>query len=84
MKFLGTDFKRKYIIAKINNEDIIVSFYDSFWKGIYDIEIFTGKQKISVNIESAYPGFNRRMQEAALLVKMRLKHTVNRVSKRCR
>lgn len=81
MKFLGTDFSRKYIIAKIAGVDVTVSFYDSFWKGVHGVEISIGKNGLPVDVESAYPGLVRRMREAALLARMRLGHAIDRMWK---
>lgn len=71
MKFLGTDFSRKHISARIGEEEISISFYDSFWKGVHDVEIFT--KGAPVTVKGAYPGFFRRVQEAMLLIEIKLK-----------
>lgn len=72
MKFLGTDFSRKHISAKIGKEEVLISFYDSFWKGVHDVEIFT--KGAPAKVDGTYPGFVRRVQEAMLLIEIKLKH----------
>ena len=84
MVFLGTDFGLKYVIADIEGEkDVVISFRDSYWKGVYDVSIL-GTHISNYEIKNTYPGFPRRIQEAVFLIRLKLKHTINRISKRNR
>lgn len=82
MKFLDTDFSLKYIVAEIDGKKISISFYDTFWKGIHDVSLYTDGKKEDIKIESTYPGFVRKIQEAILLVSLELEYLVNRITKR--
>lgn len=82
VKFLGTDFGIKYIIAEINGKEVLVSFRDSYWKGIHSASFRINGIKQNVKIKGAYPGFIRRIQEAVILIKLCLMHAVNRITKR--
>ena len=79
--FLGVDFRRKYIIMEVEGKEVIVDFYDSFWRGVYDVEVWGLR---AAKIKSVYPGFVRRIQERALLVKVELRHLRRRLSKQDR
>lgn len=65
--FLGTDFRRKYIIADINGEEVLIEFYDSFWHGVYRIRVLGARD---AKIKNAYPGFVRRIQERTILIRL--------------
>lgn len=82
MKFFGTDFSMKYVIAEVEGNEITVSFHDSFRKGIRDVSIRIDGEEKKVQIKSTYPGFVRRMQELMLLIRVRLKHAINSIAKR--
>lgn len=81
MKFLGTDFSRKYLIAEIDGKEVTISFYGSFWKGIYGSAIWVDSREISIKIKSTYPGFIRRIQEAMLLLCIKLKYLANHITR---
>lgn len=82
MKFFGTDFSMKYVIAEVEGNEITVSFHDSFRKGIRDVSFRIDGEEKKVQIKSTYPGFVRRMQELMLLIRVRLKHVINSIAKR--
>lgn len=80
MKICKTDFSMKFVIAEIDGKDILVQFYDTHRKGVYNASVFVdGKE---AKIISTYPGFIRRIQEAVLLIKLELKYAIKRISKR--
>lgn len=76
MKFLGTDFKRKYIIFVQDGKEVIVSFNETFWRGIHQASIRVGGAESNIKIKSTYPGFIRRTKERMLLIRMFLKNLV--------
>lgn len=82
MKIFGTDFKLKYVIAEIEGKELLVSFYDTRWKGVHNVTFRIDKQEVQSKIISTYPGFVQRIREAALIIRVQLKHTINRISKR--
>ncbi len=79
MKLFGTDFKQKYVIAEVNGKEVMISFYDTFWKGIHNISFRIDGEEKQITIKSTYPGFVRRIKEAVLLTKIELKHAIDRV-----
>lgn len=81
MRLFRTDFKQKYVIAEVNGKEVMISFYDTFWGGIHNISFrIDGKEK-QITIKSTYPGFVRRIKEAVLLIKIELKHAIDRIAK---
>lgn len=82
MKLLGTDFGMKYIIAEIDGKEVLVSFRDSYWRGVHSISFRINGRKHDVKIKGTYPGFIRRIQEAVILIKVCLMYAVNRITKR--
>lgn len=84
MKFLGTDFSLKYIIAEVDGKEILVSFYENRRKGIHNISFRIDKQAKPAVIKDAYPGFARKMKEAWILMHVQyyqLKKLINRIAK---
>lgn len=84
MRFLGTDFSRKYVIAEVDGQEILVSFYDTQWKGIHDISFSINGIPVPTKIKSTYPGFLRKIREAAFLIRLHLEYAVNSISERNR
>lgn len=85
MKFFGTDFGLKYIIAEVDGKEILVSFYENRRKGIHNISFRINKQERPAVIKDAYPGFMRKIQEAWIIIRVqgyRLKQSINRIAKR--
>lgn len=73
MKIMKTDFSLKYIIFKSEDKEYIVQFRYSFFKGVYDIEIWTstnrkGRMGKEVIVEATYPNFKQRMVEVWILL----------------
>lgn len=84
MKFLGTDFSLKYIIAEVDGKEILVSFYENRRKGIHNISFRVDKREKPAVIKDAYPGFARKIKEAWLLIRVefyQLKQSINRIAK---
>lgn len=81
MRLFETDFKQKYVIAEVNGKEVMISFYDTFWKGIYNISVRINGEEKQITIKSTYPGFVRRIKEAVLLIKIELKHAIDRIAK---
>ena len=85
MKFLGVDFAIKYISTEIDGKDVMISFRDTRWKGVHDVHVYFSPKDWStmpkIKIKNTYPGFIGRTKETVFLIKMGLKHAINRVSK---
>lgn len=74
MKICGTDFGVKYVGVKVDGKEIVVSFKDTFWKGIHDVNVFYDNKEItSPEIKMTYPCFTDRVKEAWMLIKGRLR-----------
>lgn len=74
MKIMKTDFSLKYIIFKSEDKEYIVQFRYSFFKGVYDVEIWTstnrkGRMGKEVIVEATYPNFKQRIVEAWILLR---------------
>lgn len=82
MKFLGTDFSMKYIIVELDGREYILSFRETFIKGVYDVSLIVGGVTYHVKIKDAYPGVFRKAREGALLVRVKLENLINRISNR--
>lgn len=77
MKVFGTDVSLKYIFFELDGQKFSVSFRDSFFKGVYDVEIRTGTDgkgygKTTAVVEAVYPNFRERMKEVCLRLPLRL------------
>ena len=70
------------ILLEINGKEVLVSFRDSYWKGIHSASFRINGIKQNVKIKGAYPGFIRRIQEVVIIIKVCLMHAVNRITKR--
>ena len=67
MKILGTDYSLKNIFFKIDDTTYMVLFRSSFFKGVYDVEIHTGKRPNTSEFTeashiTAYPGLKERVR----------------------
>lgn len=68
MKIFGVDVSIKYIFFELEGKKYQVSFRDSFFRGVYDIEVRSGIDgkgyaKTSAAVEAVYPNFRERMKE---------------------
>lgn len=70
------------MIAEVDGKEVLVSFYESFWKGIYDISFWIDGKERKVEIKNSYPGFIQRIREAWMLVRLHLQYAVDAISKR--
>lgn len=84
IKINRTDLKLRYVIAEIEGKEVTVSFYDTFWTGIHNISFRVNGKETKAEIKSAYPGIIRKMKELALLIRISLENTINRITKRTR
>lgn len=79
MKLFGVDTAIKWISLDVGDESFLISFRESFFKGIYDVSLWKGsttsllKDPVSIVFRNAYPSAVDRLRTVALLARDRLK-----------
>lgn len=68
MTIKGIDFSNKYVCFEVDGVNYTVQFRSSFWRGIYDVQIFIFDGKSKAKIKDTYPCFRRRIREAINLI----------------
>lgn len=65
-------------MQKLTEKKFWFLFYESFWKGIYDISFWIDGKERKVEIKNSYPGFIQRIREAWMLVRLHLQYAGRR------
>lgn len=74
---MGVDMSLKYIFFELDGKKYLVSFKDTFFKGVHDVVIRIGTDGIGYGetqaiVEAAYPNFRERIKEVCLRLPLRL------------
>lgn len=73
---MKTDYRIKYIFFDLKGKKYLISFRDTFFKGVYAVSVSTGTDgkgygRENAIIEECYPGFIERLKSRIAFWKAR-------------
>lgn len=89
MKIMGVDMSLKYIFFELDGKKYLVSFKDTFFKGVHDVVIRIGTDGIGYGetqaiVEAAYPNFKKRVREICLRLPLHFSKMCRQLQNRAR